>query len=104
MSEAWNFGPADSEAQTVEWVVDKMAKLWGQGACWEIDSSNQPHEANFLKLDISKAKHRLDWSPKINLDETLMMIVEWEKARLQGNNMRNVTIAQIKNYEEMIEN
>ncbi len=104
MSEAWNFGPVDYEAQTVECVVDKMAKLWGQGACWEIDSSNQPHEANFLKLDISKAKHRLDWSPKINLDETLMMIVEWEKARLQGSNMRNVTIAQIKNYEEMIEN
>ena len=104
MSEPWNFGPADSEAQTVEWVVDKMAKLWGNGASWEIDSSVQPHEAHFLKLDISKAKHHLNWHPKLNLEGSLEMIVDWERARLDGDDMKNVTIAQIKKYEKIIEN
>lgn len=104
MAEAWNFGPVDSDAKTVQWIVDKMAQLWGQGASWETDLSVQPHEAYFLKLDISKAKHRLNWHPKLNLEAALAMIVEWERARLAGLDMKNVTIAQIKNYEKMIEN
>ena len=104
MAEAWNFGPVDSDAKTVQWIVDKMVQLWGQGASWETDSSVQPHEAHFLKLDISKAKHRLNWHPKLNLEAALAMIVEWERARLAGLDIKNVTIAQIKSYEKLIEN
>jgi CDP-glucose 4,6-dehydratase len=40
----------------------------------------QPHEAHYLKLDISKAKARLGWEPRWSLEETLHKIVEWNSA------------------------
>jgi CDP-glucose 4,6-dehydratase len=76
-AEAWNFGPNDLDAKPVEWIVKKMCKLWGDGASFEIDKNPQPHEASYLKLDISKVKSRLNWYPKRDLTESLKSIIDW---------------------------
>jgi len=57
--EGWNFGPNDEDALPVEWIVNELAHLWGQGATWQMDEGEHPHEATYLKLDISKARSRL---------------------------------------------
>ena len=62
-AEAWNFGPRDEDARPVQWIVERMCAAWGQGAEWIRDESVQPHEAHYLKLDISKARARLTGSP-----------------------------------------
>jgi CDP-glucose 4,6-dehydratase len=54
--EAWNFGPLDDDVQPVQWIVEHLARAWGRGARWELDAGEHPHEARFLKLDISKAR------------------------------------------------
>ncbi|MFN6935041.1 MAG: CDP-glucose 4,6-dehydratase, partial [Tsuneonella sp.] len=59
----WNFGPRDDDARPVQWIVERMCALWGEGASWERDGTVQPHEANYLKLDISKAHSGLGWQP-----------------------------------------
>ncbi|MDR1895667.1 MAG: CDP-glucose 4,6-dehydratase [Prevotellaceae bacterium] len=97
-SEAWNFGPDDKDAKNVEWIVNKLCTLWGIGASFEVDDSPQPHEATYLKLDCSKAKTRLGWYPKWNVETALQRIVDWEKARSQGENMRTVCEQQIHQY------
>ena len=56
---AWNFGPHDIDAKPVRSVVDRLAFHWGGAANWEVDTHPQPHEAHYLKLDISKACSRL---------------------------------------------
>lgn len=98
-SEAWNFGPLDGDSKAVEWIVENMAGLWGPEATWKLVGTPQPHEANNLKLDISKAINRLNWRPYLSLEESLKMIVEWEKARLEGKNMMDITSNQISNYQ-----
>jgi len=97
-AEAWNFGPDDCDAKNVEWVTNTICNLWGEGASFGIDTNPQPHEANYLKLDCSKAKAELGWIPKWDIQTTLKSIVEWNKAYLAGQNIRTFTEQQIKDY------
>ena len=97
-AQGWNFGPDDNDAQNVEWITKSICDLWGEGASYEIDSNPQPHEANYLKLDCSKAKAELGWFPKWNIYQTLNSIVKWNKAYQRGENMRDITVNQINEY------
>lgn len=97
-SEGWNFGPEDSDAKNVEWITKSICTLWGDGASFVVDSNPQPHEANYLKLDCSKAKAKLDWKPRWNIEKALESIVEWNKAWLAHANIHEITIKQIDDY------
>ena len=98
----WNFGPEDNDAKNVEWITKTICDMWGNGASYEVDKNPQPHEANYLKLDCSKAKAELEWYPRWNISTALKSIVEWNKAWLAGENMRELTLSQIKIYLENI--
>ena len=97
-AEGWNFGPKDDDCQPVQWILDKMVHFWGDGAHYEIDKSEQPHEANFLKLDCSKAAMRLKWHPKWRLEQTLEQIVHWHRAWLEGADMQVKCLQEIEKY------
>lgn len=96
--EAWNFGPHDADARPVSWIADALHARWGSGLSWERDASPQPHEATYLKLDCSKARARLGWEPKLDLDEALTWIVSWTKAYASGADMGSVTRTQVQEY------
>ena len=99
-AEGWNFGPKDDDCQSVQWILEKMVKFWGEGARYEWDKSEQPHEANFLKLDCSKAATRLKWHPQWRLADTLEKIVHWHRSWLQGADMQTRCLYEIKGYME----
>jgi CDP-glucose 4,6-dehydratase len=94
-AEGWNFGPNDEDAKPVQWIVERLTQQWGDGASWQLDQGDHPHEAHYLKLDCSKARMRLDWQPKWDLAHTLEMIVAWHHAYLAQEDMRKVTLEQI---------
>jgi len=98
-AEAWNFGPADEDARPVRWVVDELGKACGTAIAWEAETSPQPHEANALRLDCSKARSRLGWHARWPLEVALAKIGAWHKAFTRGSNMRDFTLAQIGDYE-----
>ena len=56
-NEAWNFGPEEKDSKTVKWIVNKIINSYPDSN-WSVDKDNHPHEANSLKLDISKAKNK----------------------------------------------
>jgi len=97
-SEAWNFGPRDSDAKPVEWIVQRLNSLVEGSQGYEIDTTPQPHEAHYLKLDISKASSRLHWTPRWDLDQALQAIVEWSSRRAQGEPVRQICLDQVKRY------
>ena len=101
-AEAWNFGSAEIDARPVQWIVEKMAKLWGENANWINDKSEHPHEANYLKLDCSKAHMKLNWYPRWDLSETLLRIVEWHKLKDAHNNYRKLCLTQINDYMDRV--
>lgn len=97
-AEAWNFGPADEDARSVEWIVQHVASAWGSGARWEVDGGVHPHEAHYLKLDCSKAKQRLHWSPRWSLGATLDRIVRWHQAWRAGEDVHRHCQQEIADY------
>lgn len=99
-AEGWNFGPRDEDTQPVQWIVEQLCNSWGEGASWTLQSGEHPHEANFLKLDISKARQRLQWSPRWSLQTALDNIIDWHKAWLAGQDMRSICLQQIANYQD----
>lgn len=97
-SEAWNFGPDDSDAKPVEWLVKELCAKWGNNASYTLDTGEHPHEAHYLKLDCSKAKTTLGWRPKWNLVKAIDSIVEWTKAYAGKRNVADVCMKQIAAY------
>jgi len=96
----WNFGPRDDDVRPVAWIVDRLVQRWGHGASWHHDGSSQPHEAAYLKLEISKARQHLGWAPRWSLELALDRIVDWHKAYLGGADIREKTIAQIEEFSQ----
>ena len=96
-AEPWNFGPADEDARSVEWIVDRVARRC-PGLAWTREASAQPHEAGCLKLDSSKARARLGWAPRWRLGQALDRTLEWHMAWRDHADMRAVTLAQIEAY------
>jgi len=99
-SEGWNFGPADGDARPVEWIVERLCTLWGDGASWRQNVAIGPHEANYLKLDCSKAQIKLAWKPVWDLEKALIRIVSWHQAFAARKDMRSETISQINEYQQ----
>ena len=97
-AEGWNFGPRDEDAQPVQWIVEKMVAQWGGNARWQLDGADHPHEAGYLKLDISKARHKLGWQPRWALAESLERILQWHKAWLGQQDMQKICHEQIAQY------
>ena len=99
-AEGWNFGPDDSDAKPVEWIVRMLCKKWGvAGTGYSIDRGKHPHEANYLKLDCSKSKNLLSWRPVWNLEYTIEKIVEWTKEYQQKKDVYTICLRQIEEYE-----
>lgn len=100
-ADAWNFGPADEDARPVSWIVERLRAAWGGGASPAVDWQGAvPHEAGLLRLDISKARAMLGWSPSLPLADALDWIVAWHQAVAGGADPRAVTLEQIDRYAE----
>ena len=99
---AYNFGPADDDAQPVGWIVDKMTTFWGDGASWTLDPDPGVHEAGYLKLDASKARAELNWSPRLRLEMAIDWLVAWYRAFQRGADMQTVTLEQIARYRRLL--
>jgi len=101
-AQAWNFGPNDEDARPVSWIVERLAQCWGTNAQYQLQPGDHPHEANYLKLDISKAKAMLGWSPSMNLEQALLHTAEWAQQVANGVDAQAMTIGQIQSYQNKV--
>lgn len=99
-SEGWNFGPYESDAKNVKYIADTISSIWGESAKWTYDKNVHPHEAKYLKLNIDKALARLNWKPRLNVDEALRYTCDWYRSYyLNGKSSRELTLTQINEFE-----
>ena len=101
-SNAWNFGPDYKDMKKVEWIIESLINKWKGGVNWRVDNNNQPHEANNLKLDCSKARSQLNWMPALDINDSLNWTVDWYKNYYGENNIKQLTLRQIKDYQERV--
>jgi CDP-glucose 4,6-dehydratase len=100
--EAWNFAPPEEDSKPVAWIADRLSAYWGGHADWKRDQGDHPHEAQILKLDWSKAREKLHWRPRWDLDRSLQAIVTWYKGygeRPGPERLRRLALDDIEAYE-----
>ncbi len=76
-SGAWNFGPHHSSIVEVGRIADLVIEYYGKGSWEDVSNSDNPHEANLLSLDISKAMQELKWQPALDIRDTIKFTVDW---------------------------
>jgi CDP-glucose 4,6-dehydratase len=87
-----------------------MTNFWGDGASWVLDDDRGPHEAGYLRLDASRARHDLAWTPHLRLETALEWLVQWYRAWQSGleskksarGEMRELSLNQIAAYEQLL--
>ncbi len=99
-SEGWNFGPDKNELKPVSWIIEKFNELWKDKINWEIESG-EFHEANNLILNCEKAKTKLEWNSKINIEKTLSLTIEWYEKYFDNEDMRKITKEQIRKFQDL---
>ena len=95
--EGWNFGPRAESISTVWDVASRVVESVGCGELRDLSDPNALHEADLLMLDISKVKFQLGWEPRMNIDQTVRLTVDWYK-RYQKEEMYKVCVEQIEKY------
>jgi CDP-glucose 4,6-dehydratase len=90
----YNFGPDDDSCVTTGALAGLFCAAWGQGASWTAQENDGPHEANFLKLDCSKAKALLAWKPQWDIKTAVEKTVEFYAVK----DYKNCVESQIKEY------
>lgn len=97
----YNFGPDDESCVTTGHLVELFCDIWANGISWMMLSDGQSfHEANFLKLDCSKAKAVLGWKPRWDIKTAVEKVVEF--AKLESNEERKACLErQIQKYFEV---
>lgn len=95
--EGWNFGPRLESVSTVMEVASRVIDNYGCGTLLDVSDPNALHEARLLMLDISKAKFRLGWEPRMNIGETVAMTADWYR-RYHTEDVHELCISQIKEY------
>jgi CDP-glucose 4,6-dehydratase len=98
MAEGWNFGPSDDDVWPVERVANYLAAAWPGPVDWTPSAEAGPHEATSLRLDSAKARSRLDWRPRWDLEAALSSVVEWYSRRQAGEDVRELTLEQVDRF------
>jgi CDP-glucose 4,6-dehydratase len=97
--EAWNFGPDESDCLPVEAIVQKIVNGWEGARGYTADPGEHPHEANFLRLDSSKARQLLRWKPRWKIVEAISSTVNWYRGFYDGLDPVELTSSQISSFE-----
>jgi len=96
-SQGWNFGPNEDDIRPVKWIVERMSSNWPQSS-WGLEKDVQPHEADFLKLNIDKVRFKLNWNPNWELELALEKIIRWHQFWINGEDMQKKCIDEINEY------
>ena len=77
--EAWNFGPNDDNVLTVESLLMLCNQYWNDIKYRVENENNQLHEASLLKLDVSKAKSKLQLKSVWSSEKAIEKTIKWYK-------------------------
>jgi len=95
--EAWNFGPKAESVISVWDIASKIIQQYGKGMLKDSSDPYAVHEAQLLMLDITKAEFRLKWKPKMDINQTIGLTVNWYK-NYNSADVYDFCVSQINDY------
>lgn len=97
-SDCYNVGPNEYDAVTTGTLADLFCSAWGEGLSWHSGNMTDFHESQLLRLDCSKLKSVFGWQPRWKIEEAVQRTVEWSKAYMNGEDIRENMSAQIRSF------
>ncbi|MBD1911572.1 CDP-glucose 4,6-dehydratase [Leptolyngbya sp. FACHB-16] len=98
-AEPWNFGPDERHCEMAGAIADQLYILWGSPNNWQPEAEiSDLYERAFLKLDSTKARSRLGWHIVLDLKTALRWVVDWTKAYQVGEDVRSLSLGQIRQF------
>ena len=95
--EGWNFGPESESVSTVWDVATELIKDYGRGELKDASDPNAVHEAKLLMLDITKAKTKLGWKPRMNMQQCMALVADWYK-RYKTEDVYQLCVEEINQF------
>lgn len=99
---SYNVGPNESSCVSTEQLVETFCGCWNEltdgNLRWLCGENNGPHEATFLKLDCSKIKNCMGWTPKWNYERAIKETVAWTAVYLEKGDICEAMHSQIEEY------
>ena len=95
--EGWNFGPESESVSTVWDVATALIQNYGYGELVDVSDPNAVHEAKLLMLNIEKAKRRLGWKPRLDMQQCMALVADWYK-RYKDENVYDLCIEEIHKF------
>ena len=93
---SWNFGPDADDELPVARLVEALRTRWPGGLPVRAAAPGAAAgEAPVLRLDSSRARHGLGWTPRWTLAQALDATVRWHVRHREGADMRVETLRQI---------
>ncbi len=96
---AWNFGPSTYRHYNVQEIVEEIKKT-SEINYTTPKNTSKLHEANLLKLDITKAANEINWVPQLSFEETIRFTVEGYIVQDQEDIYEH-RVKQINEYTEL---
>ena len=98
---SWNFGPHKKNCKQVNFIVQLLIREWGDRKQKIMLKKNKNfHESQLLSLNIQKAKKELLWEPRLTLDETVKLTVDWYKSYFLYENTEDISNYQIEYFAD----
>ena len=98
----YNVGPDETDCLTTGDLVTLFCQKWtqicGDSLTWIDQYDGGPHEANFLKLDCSRLKKTLGWSPRWNVETAIEKVVEWSQVYFSNGDVNACMQRQITEF------
>ena len=95
--EGWNFGPEQDSVLNVWDIATSIVETYGKGSLKDASDPDALHEANLLMLDITKAKTRLGWKPRLNAKACAELTTDWYK-RYRNENVYDICVEEIEKF------
>lgn len=97
----WNFGPMPGDELSVRDFVGRFIDFWGGGSWENVRRSDQPHEAQVLRLSIDKAVSELGWKPRWPVEVAIERTAAWfRRLQTDKDSMYTACVEEIEAYAD----
>ena len=96
--EIFNIAPNLKSNIKVIKLIDLIKKIGGYKKFKTIVKKNSQYESSILRLSSLNAKRKINYKPKLNLENTIKLTIDWYDTYYKKKDIYNYSLKQLKNY------
>ncbi len=101
LADAYNFGPDTTETTTVRELVGLARAAYGKGDVLLCKNSTGQHEADWLALNVDKARISLGIKSRLTISQAVTQTIVWYRAQEDGADAQFLCESEIASYEAL---